>query len=68
MDYNYNVRGIYEKVCVSIRGFELYIRLTLVKSYAFRADFISSSNSRICSTITHVSTVHHSNVAMMKID
>lgn len=33
------------KKCVSIRGFELYIRLMLVESYAWRAHFISSSSN-----------------------
>lgn len=55
--------GIYEKVCVDSRLWIVHsadaggvLRVTLFR------------RPRICSTITHVSTVHHSNVAMMEID
>lgn len=51
------------KKYVSIRGFELYIRLMLVESYAR----ILLRRPQICSTITLVPFTI-SNVAMMKID
>lgn len=67
MDYNYNVRGCMKK-CVSIRGFELYIRLMAggcLTRGARTLYFVVLESARRLHT---VSTVHHSNVAMMEID